>query len=196
MTEAGHLQDGAAEAGGLQLSAEHCLALCHALPRAGDLDAAMRIVDGVRHGLLGAGLLTVNLDVSGSAVGSTGSPEASDTIVLERIWSSDPVAYPVGGRKRKSLTPWTRQLFQRAEVFVGEGEAALAQVFDDHTVITGLSLQAVVNVPLLDDAGRCFATFNALGPQPRWLPQDVLALRLLASLVTPAVRRAAHPGGV
>ena len=192
----------------LQLSPDQCHALCHALPRADNLDAAMRIVEGVRHSLLGAGLLTVNLDVSrpvalvgmnvgtGSAAGANADSDAhadtADTITLERIWSSNPVAYPLAGRKRKTLTPWTQQLMRSAEVFVGEGVQALAHVFDDHSVITGLGMQAVVNVPLLDDAGCCFATFNALGPRPSWLPQEVLALRLLATLATPAVRRAVN----
>lgn len=188
MNEAG-LPD---EAALLQLSSEQCLALCHALPRAADLQVAMRIVEGVRHSLLGPGLLTVNVDVSHHAAGiETAEP---DTIELERVWSSDPAAYPVAGRKRKTLTPWTRQLLRRAEIFIGEGEAALAQVFDDHALITGLGLRSVVNVPLLDDAGRCFATFNALGPRSHWLPREVLAVSLLATLATPAVRRAAVRG--
>ena len=97
----------------------------------------------------------------------------------------------MAGRKRKTMMPWTRQLLRRAEVFIGEGEEALAEVFDDHARIAALGLKAVVNVPLLDDEGRCCATFNALGPRPCWLPQEVMSLRLLAVLATPAVRRVA-----
>ncbi|MDQ2779558.1 MAG: GAF domain-containing protein [Pseudomonadota bacterium] len=180
----------------LQLSAEHCMALCHALPRAGDLESAMRLVESVRHSLLGPGLLTVNVDVTGTGIGigtgsgKSGESDAPGSVALERVWSSNPAAYPVAGRKRKRLTPWTQQLLRRAEIFIGEGEAALAQVFDDHAVIAGLGLRSVVNVPLLDDTGRCFATFNALGPRSHWLLREVLALQLLAALATPAVRRA------
>lgn len=182
----------AAQVGALHLSSEHCLALCHALPRAADFDTAMRIVEGVRHSLLGAGLLTVNVDMSQTAAGSNAA--TSETIELQRVWTSDPVAYPVAGRKRKSMTPWTQQLLRRAEIFIGEGEEALAQVFDDHSLISRLGLRAVVNVPMLDGAGRCFATFNALGPRAHWLPAEVLALRLLATLATPAVLRESRKG--
>ena len=172
-------------ADGLHLPVAACIALFDALPRASGLDAALAIVDGVRRDLVGPGLLTVNLRCDAGPVPLGG------TLELQRIWTSDPRAYPVAGRKRKTLTPWTRQLLLEAQVFVGEGPGALAAVFDDHALIDSLGLRAIVNLPLLDAEGRCFATFNALGTQPVWRPEDVLLLRLLALLTTPAVLRAA-----
>ena len=109
-------------------------------------------------------------------------------IRLRRIWSSRPDAYPVGGGKTKTLTPWSRQLLQRGEVFVGEGDAALAEVFDDHTRIASLDLHSVVNVPLLRD-GHCAATFNVLGTRAHWQAREIAAIELLALLATPYVLR-------
>ena len=172
-------------ADGLHLPAAACKALCEALPRADGLDAALGIVDGVRRDLVGPGLLTVNLRCDAGPV------PAGGTLELQRIWTSDPQAYPVAGRKRKTLTPWTRQLLLDAQMFVGEGPARLAEVFEDHALIDALGLQAIVNLPLLDADGRCFATFNALGMRPAWRPEDILLLRQLALLATPAVARAA-----
>lgn len=183
MNDAVHAADAA-----LHLPQAACAALCHDLPRAVGLDAAMRVVEGVRRSLLGEGLLTVNLNTNVPALGAQAH---ATELLLQRIWSSDPAAYPVAGRKRKTLTPWTCQLLHRAEVFIGEGDAALAQVFDDHALIASLGLRSVVNVPLLDEHGACFATFNALGTRPHWQPQEVWLLRLLATLATPAVHRAA-----
>lgn len=60
---------------------------------------------------------------------------------------------PIGGPQEKTPTAWTRQLLHRAEVFVGEGDAAWAAVFEEHAHIAARGLHAVVNVPLLD-AGR------------------------------------------
>lgn len=170
----------------LRLPAAACLALCEDLPRAAGLDAALRIVEGVRRDLLGQGLLTVHLN--------RGAPPgpADGAFELQRLWTSDPGAYPVAGRKRKPPTPWTEQLLRRGEVFVGQGEAALAQAFDDHRLIASLGWRAVVNVPLLDDGGTCFATFNVLGPRPSWQPAEVMLVRLLAQLAWPAVRRASE----
>lgn len=133
--------------------------------------------------MLGHGLLTVNLNAT---------PESAndEAVELQRLWSSDPVAYPVGGRKRKPMTPWARQLLRRGEVFVGEGDASLAAVFDDHALIASLGLQAVINVPVLA-GGRCRATFNVLGSRPRWQSHEVLLARLLAVLATPWVLQSA-----
>ena len=168
----------------LRLPADVCTVLCHHLPRARDLDAALGLIESVRQARLGDGLLTVNIDAAPDG------PQDGDTIALQRLWTSNPDAYPVGGRKRKTMTPWTRQLLRRGELFVGEGDAVLREVFDDHARIASLGLHAVLNVPLLD-AGRCLATFNVLGSRPRWLPQERLLVQLLAVLATPWVLRAA-----
>jgi GAF domain-containing protein len=168
----------------LCLPADACAALCHELPRAADLDAALGLIESVRRAQLGDGLLTVNVDAAPD------SPPHGDTIELQRLWTSNPGVYPVGGRKRKTMTPWTRQLLRGGELFVGEGDAVLREVFDDHERIASLGLHAVLNVPLLD-GGRCFATFNVLGGRPQWLPEERMLVQLLAVLATPWVRRAA-----
>ena len=110
-------------------------------------------------------------------------------IRLQRLYSSAGNAFPVQGRKRKTLTPWTETLFVRGEVFVAEGSTALEQTFDDYAQMRPLGLNAAVNVPLL--MGRvCYATFNVFGTRGAWQPEEVLALRLLALAaarwVTPA----------
>ena len=167
----------------LQLPAAVCALLCDVLPRAISFDAAMSVIERVRQAMLGDGLLTVN-KVSTLAA-------SADEFALQRLWSSNAQAYPVAGLKRKTMTPWSRQLLLRCEVFVGEGDSALAAVFDDHARITSLGLHGVVNVPLLMD-GRCAATFNVLGGHVQWLPCDVMLIRLLAVLATPWILQDAN----
>ncbi|MDH6590216.1 hypothetical protein M2165_000105 [Variovorax sp. TBS-050B] len=162
-----------------------CRALTHELPRAGGMAAALECIDRVRRQQLGEGLLTVNV-VGASSVAEDGEGDDT-TIELQRVWTSDPAAYPVGGRKRKAMTGWTRQLLRRGELFVGEGEAALREVFDDHERIAGLGLRAVVNVPLLDAGGRCRATFNLLGVRGVWAPGELALVELLGVLAAPWV---------
>ena len=152
--------------------------LCDVLARAQDEAAFFAAIDAARRALLGEGLLTVS---------AYDAPRSW----LERVWSSNPQAYPVGGGKHKGDTPWTRQVLHRGEVFVGEGDAAIAEAFDDHERIRGLGLHAVVNVPLLW-RGACIATFNVLRPQPRWAPREIEHVRTLAqvSLAAMVARRA------
>lgn len=161
--------------------------LCNELSGATTLDAALQHIEAARLEVLGPGLLTVNLN----ATAPDGPP---DEVQLLRLWSSDPGAYPVAGRKRKTHTPWTQQLLLRAEVFVGQGEAALASAFDDHALIAALGLRAVVNVPLLEH-GRCVATFNVLGTRAHWQTTEIEVVRLLAMLATPWVLQARRDAG-
>jgi hypothetical protein len=173
---------------GMHLSLSHIQRLCVDLPRAGGFDAAMQLIESVRHDALGPGLLTVHVNLSNPAFSS----EAGDSgpMVLQRLWTSHAQSYPVGGRKHKALTPWSEQLLLRAEVFVGEGVEVLRQVFDDHALIESLGLQAVVNVPLLDAQGRCFATFNVLGTSAKWTQTQHMWILLLSALATPVVKQA------
>ncbi|HEX7892305.1 MAG TPA: GAF domain-containing protein [Ramlibacter sp.] len=157
--------------------------LCDALHRCNDPAAALGHVEAARLALLGAGLLTVNVDAT-----KPGDPPGE--IHLMRAWTSNALAYPVGGRKRKLRTPWTEQLLVRGEVFIGEGEAALGAVFDDAALIASLGLRSVINVPLLD-GGLTRATFNVLGPRPHWQAHEVAAVRLLALVARPFILRLA-----
>lgn len=167
----------------LQLPAAVCALLCEVLPRATSFDAALSVIECVRQAMLGDGLSTVNKVCT--------LPASAGEFELQRLWSSNLQAYPVAGLKRKTLTPWSRQLLLHHDVFVGEGDAAITEVFDDHARIMALGLHGVVNVPLLI-GGRCAATFNVLGSRAQWMPRDVALIRLLAVLATPWVVQSAN----
>lgn len=160
-----------------------CELLCSGLQQAKSLDEAMGLLNQARSMMLGEGLLTVNLDV-------TSPQDPPGEIRLMRIWTSEPAAYPVGGAKKKTRTPWTLHLLEQCRVFVGEGDQVLAQVFDDHARIASLNLHSVVNVPITRE-GRCLATFNAMGQQASWREHDIAAIQLLALLSAPHVLAAA-----
>nr|WP_236599715.1 GAF domain-containing protein [Ramlibacter alkalitolerans] len=153
--------------------------LCDALHRCEDPAAALAHIDAARRALLGPGLLTVNVD-------ATRPQDPPGELHLLRAWTSDPQAYPVGGRKRKLRTPWTEQLLVHGELFVGEGEAALAAAFDDVALITSLGLRSVINAPVLS-GGRTRATFNVLGTRPQWQAHEIAAVRLLALVARPFI---------
>lgn len=165
-----------------RLSAQQTSALEAAVAGSEHTAAQFDAVGAATLALLGPGLLTINL----------WRPDSREVV---RQWSSDPAAYPVGGSKRKGDTPWARQLLERCEVFVGEGDAALAEVFDDISTIRALGLRAVVNVPI-GERGRCIGTFNYLSPRSAWQADEVETLRQLASLAAPAMAHchAGHAG--
>jgi len=159
-----------------------CANLLDAIGEAPGAEAALARIDAYRRLLAGPGIFSIQLNV-------TTRDDPCNEIRLQRLYSSAGNDFPVQGRKRKTLTPWTETLFVRGEVFVAEGSAALEQTFDDYAQMRPLGLNAVVNVPLL--RGRvCYATFNVFGTRGGWHPSEVLALRLLALAaarwVTPA----------
>ena len=164
------------------LPATVCLNLLDALSQAPDLDSAMHQVDAYHRLLVGPGVFSINLNV-------TTADDPPNEVQLRRLYSSNGGQFPVAGRKRKRLNRWTRTLFGEGRLFVAEGAAELAELFDDYAQMRPLGLNAVVNVPLLKDR-LCYATFNVFGTRGRWQDHEILAARLLASAaarwVTPA----------
>jgi hypothetical protein len=167
---------------GAMLSQGLCSNLLDAIAEAPSAEAALVRIDAYRRLLAGPGIFSIQLNV-------TTRDDPCNEIHLQRLYSSAGKVFPVQGRKRKTLTPWTETLFVRGEVFVAEGSAALEQTFDDYAQMRPLGLNAAVNVPLLKGQ-VCYATFNVFGTRGCWQPAEVLALRLLALAaarwVTPA----------
>src|SRR3954454_5239044 len=105
---------------------------------------------------------------------------------VERLYSSDRAAYPVGGRKQKRDTAWRRHVLLEKHVFVGEGAEAIRAAFDDHDRILGLGLLSVINVPVVF-AGECRGTVNFLFNRASLTPSDASTARLLSLVALPAV---------
>ncbi len=109
-----------------------------------------------------------------------------ETREVERVYSSHPGVYPVGGRKQKQGTPWGIQVLDRGEPLFCHDRADIERVFADHAVIFGLGIGGMVNVPVLF-AGRSVATMNMAHEGDRFSDADLPQLRLLAGLLLPLV---------
>lgn len=139
-----------------------------------DAQAAMTQIDQIRQVIAGPGIFSIQLNV-------TTARDPSNELRLQRFYASPMAArrWPVNGSKRKTFTPWTETLFVRGQPFVAAGEEAMANAFDDYDQMKALGINAVVNVPLLQN-NLCFATFNVFGMHGSWSTYQVLCLRLLA----------------
>ena len=102
--------------------------------------------------------------------------EAASTV--ERIYSSNEQAYPVGGRKLKRETGWSRKVLAEHRVLVSAGDDGIRDSFDDHAIIFGLGLHSCVNVPLVS-GGKCIGTLNVLAARPNWSDDEVAIVRAL-----------------
>jgi len=95
---------------------------------------------------------------------------------VERLYSSNPQAYPVGGRKVKRDTGWSRLVLAEHQVLLSAGDDGIRESFEDHAIIFGLGLHSCVNVPLVSE-GQCVGTLNVLRAQPDWSADEIALVR-------------------
>ena len=127
--------------------------------------ALFRAIEEVAMRRVDAGLVTM---MRHDAVAST----------VERLYSSNPQAYPVGGKKAKRDTAWGRKVLTEHRVLVSAGDAGLRESFDDHATIIGLGLHSCVNVPLVSE-GQCVGTLNVCAARSEWRDDEIALVRAL-----------------
>ena len=98
--------------------------------------------------------------------------------VAARIFSDDPVPYPVGGEKPILETIWTETVLWRQETFVGNTIEALAEVFPDWEKIQSLGLESCLNLPIIIN-GTVVGTLNCLNVAGHFTPERVAAANQL-----------------
>ena len=98
--------------------------------------------------------------------------------VAARIFSDDPVPYPVGGEKPIIDNIWTQTVLDRQETFVGNTIEELAEVFPDWEKIQSLGLESCLNLPIII-SGRVMGTLNCLNVAGHFTPARIAAANQL-----------------
>jgi GAF domain-containing protein len=141
------------------------------LAREPDPQAVFLVFDTVVQRVLGHKLLTVMRHVAATAE-------------VERIYSSNPRAYPVGGRKHKQGTPWGEKVLDRGEVFIARNRDELRAAFADHELIFSLGIGSIMNVSIMRH-GQCLGIVNLSHDAGRYGEADVGPAKVLAGLLAP-----------
>ncbi len=108
------------------------------------------------------------------------------TAEVERIHSSDLIAYPVGGRKQVAAYPVNQAVLARGEVYVAADREAVKGTYKDFDKIFALGVTSIMNVPVRL-AGRNIGALNVFGEAGQF---DAAAKRkgqVLAALMIPAI---------
>ena len=113
-----------------------------------------------------------------------------ETQEVERLYSSQPAAYPVGGRKKKQDTHWGKKTIDQGELYICHGRADIERTFFDHTLILSMGIGGMVNVPVML-LGRCVASLSISTVGDRFSESDRPELTVLAGLCLPLVLAAA-----
>jgi len=105
---------------------------------------------------------------------------------VERVYSSNLQAYPVGGRKKKRGTSWGEAVLDRGELFVARNADEVKRAFDDHQLIFALGVGAIMNVPISFNGDR-LGTMN-ISHESGWFTEaDEHAGRAIGTLLVPAL---------
>lgn len=137
-----------------------------AVATAPDANTAFRLAENIAADLIGHRLFTV-------------MAFHSETMEVERCYSSNPERYPTGGRKKKRDTAWGDHVLTQSRHFIGYDADDIRANFNDHTTIMELGLESVLNMPIRVD-GKTLGTMNLLEKANFYSEDHVLCVRMIA----------------
>jgi hypothetical protein len=149
----------------------HLEAVSAALTQAGQPEPLFRALDRALGAVLGHKLFTL----------LAYHPDAAES---ERCYTNQPVAYPVGGRKPVTPSPWMERLFRDHIPYIGRTADDIRAVFFDHELILSLGCASVLNVPVVWN-GRTLGTINLLHEAGWYDESDVPIGQVFAALALP-----------
>ena len=150
----------------------HLEAVARAVAAPGQPETTFRALDVALNAVLGHKLCTILL-------------HHETTRESARVYTSQPAAYPVGGRKALRDTPWGRQVIGERRAFIGRTAVDIVEHFPDHALIAALGCQAILNLPVVWN-DRLLGTINLLHEE-RWYDVGDVPIGLaFAALAVPA----------
>ena len=107
----------------------------------------------------------------------------------ERIYTNQPEAYPVSGRKQMVDTPWYRQVIAARQHYLGPTMDDIRWAFYDHELIASLGCGSVINLLVFYD-GAVLGSANLLHEEHYYGQDDVTIGAPFAQLLAPAFLQA------
>lgn len=115
-----------------------------------------------------------------------------DGCTMIRLYSSQPAAYPVGGRKNMAtdISPeWAAHFVEGNTPYFGRTKQDVQRIFGDHELIDSLGCGAVINAPVTD-GGSLIGALNLLNPEGIYKDSDVCTAMDIARRSRTAIRTA------
>ena len=110
----------------------------------------------------------------------------SETGESERLYSNQPQAYPVGGRKALNPTFWSEHVLRKQRPYIGRSYDDVRAVFFDHELIRSLGCESVLNLPVVIDR-RTLGTLNLLHEAGWYKDAHIEVGCVLAALAVPVL---------
>jgi hypothetical protein len=111
-----------------------------------------------------------------------------ETGEVERLYTNQPVAYPVGGRKQPQDTEWYRQVILAKRHYLGRTADDIRWGFADHELILSLGCESIINLLVIHN-DEMLGSINMLH-EAHWYQESDLTLGTpFAQLLIPALLR-------
>ncbi|NIX76344.1 GAF domain-containing protein [Microvirga terricola] len=105
---------------------------------------------------------------------------------VERIHSTNPEVYPVGGRKPVLPNAFTERVRKERKPFLASTPAGFTPLFPDHETITGLGLGCVMNLPIVF-GGELLGTVNLLDREGVYQEHHLEPAMVIARQILPVL---------
>jgi hypothetical protein len=106
----------------------------------------------------------------------------------ERVYSNQPDAYPVAGRKSMAGSPWAKHVLVGKRAYLGRTPADIRWAFYDHELIASLGCGSVINLPVLHE-GELLGVVNMLHEALWYDERDLEIGAPFAQFLAPALLR-------
>ncbi|MEZ5739837.1 MAG: GAF domain-containing protein [Burkholderiaceae bacterium] len=113
---------------------------------------------------------------------------SGDSSLVTRVYSNQPIAYPVSGTKAMGPTPWGQRLLVQGQPYIGHSADDIRWAFPDHELILSLGLESTLNLPLRH-RGRVLGTLNLLDAADHYREAHLPAGLIAAALLGPVMQR-------
>jgi hypothetical protein len=104
----------------------------------------------------------------------------------ERFYTNKPEAYPIGGRKPVTDSPWMQRVIHGGQPYIGHTREDIAANFFDHDLIHSLGCDSILNMPVRW-RGQTMGTLNLCHRAGFYDDSHLPRLRLIAQLALPAL---------
>lgn len=103
---------------------------------------------------------------------------------VQRIWSSNPVDYPISARKQMGVTEWGSRVLHRRQLWMGRNADDIRWAFPDHVLIERLGCAACINALVVWD-GQLLGVVAMLDAENAYTEEDMVGLNVIAPLLAP-----------
>lgn len=103
---------------------------------------------------------------------------------VQRIWSSNPVDYPVSARKPMGVTEWGSQVLHRRQPWIGRNADDIRWAFPDHALIERLGCASCIS-GLVEWDGQLLGVVAMLDAENAYTEDDMAGLNAIAPLLAP-----------